>query len=616
MILYIGIPGFRWYDAMVLKSFLIGLQFDSVVLAYTLSIPAILLFFHYMLNLQGRIITKTIIIYATIVFPLLFFTAIADIPYFKFFGNRLSESSFQWMGNPGMVFGLITGTSEYLFFLIIAIIFLCFSGFLMYKFSKNQLLLTDWKQEFLKIKRPKALAFFLIIIVLCFAGMRGKKSRPIMVGDAFFCDNQFLNQVGLNPVFTIVKSYTSSVNIMDNHSAIENTQHFLQITHPVDAVSPIARFEKSNQHIPIQKPNIVLVLMESMSASYMKSFGNDKNLTPVLDSLAGQSMFFTRFYSAGIHTNNGIFSSLYGFPALKRTRPMVTQPVRTYSGLPYVLKQNGYNNLFFTTQAKEWDNLGAFITKNYFDTLHSAENYPADKIISVFGVSDDYMFSYALNVIRKTDSTAPFFATLLTVCNHDPYIVPEYFKSPFTEKDLKAVSYTDWSIGQFMKQASETSWFKNTLFVFVADHGLNIDHSPYEVSLAYHHIPLIIYAPEIVKPQIINDFAGQIDIFPILMGILNFDYMNNTLGVNVLKQKRDCIYFSSDDKLCCINDEWLYVYNFGGKQSLYRYNSNEPINYFSGNTGIASQLRNYAFSQTQVAQWIFNHDKSRIPIVK
>ena len=353
--------------------------------------------------------------------------------------------------------------------------------------------------------------------------------------------------------------------------------------------------------------------MESMSANYMGTFGNKNGLTPNLDSLCKVSWLFKNAYSAGIHTNNGVFSTLYSFPALKRTRPMSTIPSRIYSGLPYTLKQEGYKNMFFTTHDKLFDNLANFIPSNFFDNLYSAQDYPKDKIIGPFGVPDDYLFTFATNILNKQDSLKPFFATILSTSNHDPYILPSYFKSSLKEKDLRAVSYADWSIGKFMEQAKKEKWFDNTIFIFVADHGLNVGKNPYEISLSYHHVPIIMYSPKILgESKNIDNFIGQIDIFPTLMGILNFNYTNNTLGVDVLKNPRECIYFSSDDKIGCINSNWLYVYTFGGNESLYKYKNGDTKNYLKENKEESEKLKVYSFSQTQTSQWIYNSNKSCI----
>ena len=122
-----------------------------------------------------------------------------------------------------------------------------------------------------------------------------------------------------------------------------------------------------------------------------------------------------------------------------------------------------------------------------------------------------------------------------------------------------------------------------------------------------------MYAPKLLgEAKVLDNFIGQIDIFPTLMGILNFNYINNTLGTDVINNKRECIYFSADDKLGCLNEEYLFVHTFGGNESLYKYKNGDTKNYSVEKKPELEKLKNYSFAQTQVAQWIYASNKSSI----
>jgi phosphoglycerol transferase MdoB-like AlkP superfamily enzyme len=601
------------FDPITLKSFAIGFQFDSVILAYILALPLILLFFQTLFLIKGKWLLRFVVVYLSLFFPVLFFIAIADIPYFKFFSNRLSEASFQWLGSLDVVFKMIVGNQENFIFLIISILATGFSVYFFYSFTHRKLVGINWDEQRENTKLKFLNGYFALAIILCFLGMRGSIMRPIRQGDAFYSNNPYLNQIGLNAAYSIMKSYVTKVKLMDNEIALKNTQELLRIENPLTNISPIARLVQTDS--TMRKPNIVLVLMESMSANYMSTFGNPNNLTPNLDSLTKQSWFFENAYSAGIHTNNGVFSSLFSFPALKRIRPMSTVPINTYSGLPFTLKKNGYKNYFFSTHNENFDNLSVFIPQNFYDDLFTAEDFPSDKIVGPYGVPDDYLFTYASQKFSEFNSNTPFFATILTTSNHDPYILPDYYKNSHSEKDLNAVSYADWSIGNFLKEAKKAPWFDNTIFIFVSDHGLKVGNNPYDLPLSYHHIPIIFYSPKLLpEPIVYPNFIGQIDIFPTLMGVLNASYINNTLGVNVLKDKRDCIYFSADDKIGCLDENWLYIYRFGGNEGLYKYKDGDLTDYSQTNKNEFEKLRKYALSQTQTADYIISGNKAQIPL--
>lgn len=611
LLLYTADENIQLFNSITLKSFLIGFQFDTVILTYILLIPLLLLYIQSVFFIKKKYITRFITLFLSIVFPLLVFISIADIPYFKFFRNRLSEASLQWLGNMDIVLKMISGNAANLSFFIIALITTFLVGYLVFRYCRNKLVRHDWNVDYNKHNKIYYSISFLFAGFFCFMGMRGTISHPIRQGDAFYCNNPLLNQIGLNPAFTLMKSFSDKVNLMDEKLAIKTTQQLLQINSPINTISPIAQEIKNDSLM--SKHNVVLVLMEGLSANYMGVFGNKNNLTPTLDSLSKISWFFKNAYSAGIHTNNGIFSSLFSFPALRRVRPMSTVPVRIYSGLPYTLKENGYKNFFFCPHGEAFDNIGNFIPGNFFDELYSAEDFPADKAIGPFGVPDDYLFSYAVNKLSKYDSTKPFFATILTASNHDPYILPDYFKSSRKEQDLKAVSFADWSINKFLTEAKKCKWYDNTIFVFVSDHGRLVGENSYDLALSYNHIPIIMFAPKILGEAKENEnFIGQIDLFPTIMGILKGSYVNNTLGVNVLKQKRECIYFSADDKMGCIDDEWLYIYRFNGNEGLYQYKTGNTENFSMAKKIEFVRLKKYALSQTQVAEWMISNDKTSL----
>lgn len=611
LLLYTSDDSISLFNNITLKSFLIGFQFDTVILTYVLITPLILLYFQSILQLKKKYVSKFITGYLCFVSSTIILLTIVDIPYFKFFQNRISESSFQWMGDISVVFNMIISNSANLFFLCFAIMLILFICSGLYYYARSSIIRYDWNTEYIRYSKRYISVCFLFTAFFCVLGMRGSLTHPIRLGDSFYCNNPVLNQIGLNPLFTLFKSMDDKVDLMKGTDAVKITQELLNINSPITSISPIAREFKSDS--VMKKHNVVIVLMEGLSANYMEAFGNKNQLTPTLDSLSKVSYFFKNAYSAGIHTNNGVFSTLFSFSALRRLRPMSTVPIRTYSGLPFTLKQKGYMNLFFCPHGEAFDNLGAFIPDNFFDELYTSEDLPSDKIIGPFGVPDDYLFSFAIDKLNRIDPGQPFFTTILTASNHDPYILPEYYKPTTLDKELNAVSYADWSINKFLTEAKKSKWYDNTIFVFVADHGRLVGKNPYDLPLSYNHIPIIIFAPKILEaPKEYDNFIGQVDLFPTIMGILNASFINNTIGVDALKQTRESIYFSADDKLGCINNEWLYIYRYNGKDGLYQYKTGNLENFASSHKQVLEQLKNYALSQTQITEWIISENKTSL----
>jgi len=182
---YANTERLAFFDKTVLKSFLIGVQFDSVIIAYILLLPLILLFIQSFFQIPQKYIQKFVVLYLSIVFPVLIFITIADIPYFKFFRNRLSEASFQWFGSLDIVVNMIIGNTINLFVLIVALIAVFLSGLYIYKFTRNKIINYDWDAEYKSTTKVKYTLYFVLLAAFCVMGMRGTISHPIRQGDAF-----------------------------------------------------------------------------------------------------------------------------------------------------------------------------------------------------------------------------------------------------------------------------------------------------------------------------------------------------------------------------------------------------------------------------------------------
>jgi phosphoglycerol transferase MdoB-like AlkP superfamily enzyme len=340
--------------------------------------------------------------------------------------------------------------------------------------------------------------------------------------------------------------------------------------------------------------------MESMSADLMSRYGNTENLTPFLDSLALRGYSFDKTYTAGIHTYNGIFSTLFSFPALFRYHPMKDIAMLRYNGMAGALKKHGYSTTFFTTHDGQFDNMEGFLRNNDFEKIISQKDYPSKEVKSTLGVPDDYLFRFAVAEINKQHGDGkPFFAAFMTGSNHAPIIIPDYFTPTSRTLPSQAVEYSDWSLQQLVDLSAKEAWFDSTLFVFIADHG-SACVPVYDMPLSYHHSPFIIYAPKILgEPHAFDMLTAQLDVFPTVMGLLALPYVNNTLGVDVLAKPRPYVYFCADNKYGVLDDEYFMVVKESGEEALYRYVDKDVRNIIGEHEERANAMRSYALSNMQ-----------------
>ena len=439
--------------------------------------------------------------------------------------------------------------------------------------------------------------------------------RPIAVRDAFVTNYPFVNMLPLNPVHTFFDSMEkTSLDYLDNKIAVENTRMYLN-AHD-DFSSPIAR--KVSFSDSAIKPNIVLVLMESMSAEMTELSSSGKSFTPNLDSISKNGISFSYFYSCGMHTCNGLYGVLYGLPSVPGVHPLsnVYTANQKFYGMPVVLKENGYSTNFFCTHHEEFDNMGFFLRNNGFDTFFSSNEYNADLSEGTFGVSDETLYDFAFSKLNEfSKSEKPFFAAMLSISTHEPPVLPK--KTLFAPKSKipfeQVYEYADWALGNFMNRCSKEKWFDNTIFVFAADHGCN-KPGPYEIPLSYHHSPFIIYSPALIKePKQIGKLAIQTDVFPTLMNFLKLPYTNNTLGINLFKEERPFAFFCKDYLVGCLDKKhFLIIRKFGG-ESMYDYSNGNAENVLEKNRALSDSMKTYTYSMFQTAQWLLENKKLACP---
>lgn len=391
---------------------------------------------------------------------------------------------------------------------------------------------------------------------------------------------------------------------MNESEALALVRKELCVTDSVSEICPVAR-EVHAEGFP-KNANVVIVLMESMASDYLDYEYNGHKLMPFLNSMIDRSYYFENFYSSGIHTNNGIASTLYGYPPYFE-RTMMGTDVTRYAGIPRTLKGLGYQTLFFVTSNPQYDNMNSFLYENGFDRIYSQYDYPSDKVVNNFGVQDDFLFEYGvgkLNEASKNDK--PFFATFMTVSNHPPLVIPDRFKDSGSNDNERIVAFADYSLQSFMEAAKKQDWYKNTIFLFLGDHGRALGNQPHDMALNYNHIPLIIYSPLFDDmPRRFTQFGNQLDVFPTVMGLLNHTYTNNSLGEDLFKTHRNKTFFVSDHHLGCINDEYFYMYAIADKkEGLYKYKDKNTTDFKSEHPSLVDSMRNYSMSMMITADYL------------
>ncbi|MGH2665598.1 LTA synthase family protein [Flavobacterium sp.] len=284
--------------------------------------------------------------------------------------------------------------------------------------------------------------------------------------------------------------------------------------------------------------NVVLITVESLSADFMKTFGNEQNITPFLDSLATKSLLFTNLYATGNRTVRGLEAITLSIPPTAGESVIKRKDNKNKFSTGSIFKQKGYNVKFLYGGDAFFDNMEDFFSGNCYDIVDKKRFNPNEITFqNVWGVCDENLYDKAITVMNKESKEGkPFFNHIMTVSNHRPYTYPENkIDIPADAKSREGgVKYTDFAINKFFTMAKKQSWYKNTVFVIVADHCASSSGKT-ELPMEKYHIPAMVFAPGFIKAERYDTLMSQIDVMPTVMGLLNFQYQSKFYGQNVFK---------------------------------------------------------------------------------
>ncbi|MCM4164831.1 sulfatase [Arenibacter sp. A80] len=304
-----------------------------------------------------------------------------------------------------------------------------------------------------------------------------------------------------------------------------------------------------------QRPNIIFICIESLSGKYLNTLGSELNITPTLDSLANQSIFFTNLFATGTRTVRGMEAITLSIPPTPG-RSIVKRKNNTgLFTIGEVFKEKGYDRNFFYGGDGYFDNMNTYFGGNGFNIIDRGRGFLLDKRISTtrtnieddevtfenaWGVCDEDIYR---KVIKEADNAyqtgKPFFDFVMTTSNHKPYTYPEgKIDIPSGTGRNGAIKYTDYAIGEFLKTARTKPWFTNTVFVIMSDHCAS-SAGRWELDVENYHIPALIYNLPNMAQNKISKLCSQIDMFPTLFGLLGWDYTSNLFGMDILQMNPD-----------------------------------------------------------------------------
>jgi phosphoglycerol transferase MdoB-like AlkP superfamily enzyme len=377
--------------------------------------------------------------------------------------------------------------------------------------------------------------------------------------------------------------------------------------------------DPATDETPFKKPprNVILISVESLSASFLGAYGSDKGLTPRLDELARDGMKFEHLFATGTRTVRGLEALSLGTPPVPG-QAIVRRPNNDHlATVGELLKHQGFSTFFFYGGYGYFDNMNGYFSANEYRVVDRTD-FPKESVMfaNVWGVADEALFNNVISAFdAKSATDKPFFAHIMTTTNHRPYTYPDgRIDIPSPGGREGGVKYTDYAIGKFIKDAKTKPWFKDTLFVIVADHCASVAGKS-KLPVDMYHIPLIFYAPELLKPATYSPVVSQIDIAPTLLEVLGMNGDDQFFGRPFFEKGAppERAFISNYQELGYLKKDILTVLLPKKRVESYRI---DPKTYVSTPIAVDPQLLTEAVAYYQTASRAFKAGELKAPFYR
>ena len=419
--------------------------------------------------------------------------------------------------------------------------------------------------------RGRTSIILLLLTGLLFLPIRGGITVSTMnTGQAYFSQNAYLNHSAVNPLFSLFESITHQEDFASQYRFMKDKEAdkiFATMTSTSDENTyPLlneATFKKGT-------PDILIVIMESFASDIMPSMGSYKDVAVCLDSIAQQSILFTRFYANSFRTDRGMVSILSGYPA-QPTTSIMRYPRKT-SQLPSIArnlaKYKNYKTTYYYGGDADFCNMRSYLVSQGYQHIISDANFPIEDKLSKWGVPDHILAAKMMEDIKaQQNEKRPMLRILQTSSSHEPFEVPYH---RLKDKRLNALAYTDSVMGAIVREYRKLPRWKNTLIVFVPDHVGGYKENLNDHDRSRYQIPLILAGGAISRPMKVGIIGSQHDIAATLLGQLGVEHREFTFSKNMMSDATPKFaFFAVNDAFGIVSEENSLIYDNRAKRIVY-----------------------------------------------
>ena len=545
----------------MIKTFFYGLQLDASFVAYISFIPFLLMIFSIMI--QPKIILKIIRWYTIIVILFINLLLLVDAGLYQSWGVRLDTSLLPYLNTPELMissastFQLLTGV---FFWILISYIFIKLFDKINQK-SSDKLSFGSWLE----------IPLFLLLTAALIIPVRGGfQTIPVNQSNVYFSNKMFANHAAVNFIWNFFNTLTHKSDGTNPYIYFDDETALKIINKTKNKLLE----STTDSILNTSRPNVILILWESLPAKIVGSLGGESDVTPNLNKLSKEGILFTNFYANGDRTDKGIPAILSGYypQPVKRIMRMPNK-TRSLPMLPKKMMDLGYKTSFYYGGDLNFGNMNTYLRNAGITDFVDGNAFDKKDWNSKWGAYDDvFMKRFAKDLATKQEK--PFFKIALTLTSHEPYEIKGKYKFGKDTEDNKfrsAHHYTDQVIGNFMKFAKKQDWYKNTLIVIMSDHGHSSPkhEGPY-FSPKKFRIPMLWLGGAVnQKHTKIETVASQVDFSYTLLALLKADNKDFVFSKNIFNtSENQFAHYTFNKGFGTLTKESVFVYDYISKKPI------------------------------------------------
>ncbi|MBP5798867.1 MAG: sulfatase-like hydrolase/transferase [Prevotella sp.] len=504
-----------------------GLTLDLSTALYILIIPFLLTIVSIWWD-NRKAIKRILFTYFVIIAIALALAFVADTSLYPFWGFKLDASCLQYLSTPKEATASVS-----VFYLILRLLAFFLTAVLIgFGYKRALWLYIEAPRQQTKlpsvIHKISETVFYLICIPLIIIGIRGGLDESTTnIGQVYYSQVPFLNHAAVNPVFSFFSSLEKTSSYIPDYHFMEEEEraHLMEGLYPTQSINPDTLLRN-------QRPNIIVILLESCGGIFTEDIGGRKDIMPNLNRLVEEGVYFSNFYANSYRTDRGTLCTWSGYPSFPRSSVMkMPAKTRFLPGIARSLQQEGYKASYIYGGDINFTNMRGYLVTIGFERFLWMKDYSSkDQETATWGVRDDITFGTLYDEVTHFDTDSHYLIGYSTLSSHEPWDVPTH---RLKDEIPNAFNYLDECLGNFINKVRQTPQWDNLLIVLLPDHGFSYFGVGEEHEL-HDHVPMLWLGGALKEPRRIEQLCNQTDLPATLLGQLGLTHDDYPFSRDVL----------------------------------------------------------------------------------